>query len=276
MKQVVKLKTEFEKLKAVSATIQDVFEEIEKKLAALNKIYLNLVKTHINSSFLMGLDSFYFQNQLIIVNFDHLKNIFAIIENRMYGEYSKLYKMVQDYIRLELRDPRVMEKTNIKKAYPIYKDLEPQKKYEVTITYELQQNIVQNITELYQHLALKETELNNDAEQSDMGINIENIVNTQRYANSLVNERINLFIRYLDVFQTHHTKYFTRLLAQSQLTMTSVNEDVRLKSGRSTPAVEFADESDSVTANKNKQRPRILDSSLNENIIINAVEEQPA
>lgn len=259
MKKVGELKRDFETIKTISANTKDVFSEIEQKLAALNKIYLNLVKTHINSSFLMGLDSFHFQNQLIILNFDHLKNIFAIIENRMYGEYYKLYKMVQDYIRLELRDHRVMEKTNIKKAYPIYKDLEPQKNYDVSITYEIQQNIVQNITELYQHLALKETELNNDVEQSGMGINIENIVNSQRYANSLVNERINLFIRYLDVFQCHHTKYFTFLLNQSKLILNSVNEDVRLKSGKSTPAV--AEEEHMPVA-------FINDSSINENVII--------
>ena len=59
------------------------------------------------------LDSFYFQNSLLSKEYQHLKDYYSIIINRMYGEYYKLYKLMTEYIDKSHIDSQLNE--NLKK-----------------------------------------------------------------------------------------------------------------------------------------------------------------
>ena len=86
MKDIIELKDNFEKMKVLRQDISNIFENLEAKILILKKIYSDLVSTHSNN-FIFGLDSFHFQNKLIHADFKHLKNIFQMIDNRLYCEY---------------------------------------------------------------------------------------------------------------------------------------------------------------------------------------------
>lgn len=230
--EIKTIKNNFEYIKSLRSEITQILGEIETKLNALTKIYVSLIKTHKDIDFTFGLDSFFFQNKLIETDAENMNKVFNCINNQMYGEYYKLYRMLFDYINHNIKDSKLLEETT-KKSYPGYKDLEPLKNYDFALVVEIQTFILKIIQNLQDYLNSKQMELNNDSTQSLMGINIENIINYQHYSNALLQEKINMFCRYLDVFYKHHHKYFSRLLLKSKMMLGIVNEDINLKKGLS-------------------------------------------
>lgn len=225
------IKTNFNYIKELRSNINDIFVEVKEKLNALDKIYIELINSHKNVDYTFGIDSFYFQNKLIEIEYDNMKSIFNGITNRIYCEYYKLYKMIYTYIATELKETVLIEKLNQKKNYPVYKDLEHLKTYNFDLIIDIQRNIIETIEFLFNYLKNKESELRNVYTASEIGINIENLVNFQTYSNTLLNEKINMFCKYLNVFHKHHNKYFSRLLIKGKMMIGIVNEDIHLKKG---------------------------------------------
>ena len=242
------IKKNFNYIKELRSNINDIFLEVKDKLNALDKIYIELINSHKNVDYTFGIDSFYFQNKLIEIEYDNMKSIFNGITNRIYCEYYKLYKMIYTYISTELKDKVLIEKLNQKKNYPVYKDLEPLKTYNFDLIIDIQKNIIETIEFLFNYLKNKKSELINVYTTSEIGINIENLVNFQSYSNTLLNEKINIFCKYLNVFHKHHNKYFSRLLIKGKMMIGIVNEDIHLKKG-----------------NTNQLSKTIIKNSLNEN-----------
>ena len=55
----------------------------------LTNLYKDLVKTHVDKNYRLGIDSFHFQNKLMQMEYDNMKNISGFIDNRIYCEYYK-------------------------------------------------------------------------------------------------------------------------------------------------------------------------------------------
>jgi hypothetical protein len=75
------------------------------------------------------LDSFYFQSKLIDAEYELVEKIYKMIENRMYGEYYKLWLAMSQY-------------TDVKTKFPPYKDLEPTKQYDSKVTHTIREEII--------------------------------------------------------------------------------------------------------------------------------------
>jgi hypothetical protein len=45
----------------------------------------------------------------------------------------------------------------------------------------------------------------------------------------MLKERNSMFVRFLEVFNEHHKKYFTRLSAKSQMIIEMINDDIQIK-----------------------------------------------
>ena len=133
-------------------------------------MYQDLVKTHHDKNYMIGLDSFHFQNKLIQLEYDNMKNVFNFIDNRIYCEYYKLHRMLYDFIQKEIKEKTIVEKLFISyKKYPIYKDLEPTKVYDLNVTYEINSSINQIISELQIYTNLKKRELELEEKKNYFG-----------------------------------------------------------------------------------------------------------
>lgn len=221
-------------VKQIRLDINNIFIEIDAKLQSLTQIYEDLIKTHHDKNYTLGLDSFHFQNKLIQLEYDNMKNVFNFIDNRIYCEYYKLHRMLFEFINKEIKEKTFVDKLLILyKKYPIYKDLEPTKIYDFNITIEINNTIIHVLAELKTYLADKKSELGEKKKQSDMGINIQSILHEQAYHNVLLEERIHMFENYLTTFNNHHAKYFSRLTIKMKLMLGIVNEDFNLKKKKS-------------------------------------------
>lgn len=225
---------DFNTIKRLRTDLNNIFTEIDTKLNVLTHIYTDMVKTHVDKNYTLGLDSFHFQNKLIQMEYDNMKNVFNFIENRIYCEYYKLLKMLYDFINKEIKDKEIVDKLLIThKHYPPYKDLEPTKIYDFNITTEINNTINNIIKGLKSHLMGKKEELNEKKQHSKMGINIDNMIHEQQYNIIILEERINMFENYLNTFGSHHSKYFSRLTIKVKLMLGVVNEDFHLKNSKS-------------------------------------------
>ena len=225
---------DFNTIKQLRNDLNNIFTEIDMKINALTHIYTDMVKTHVDKNYTLGLDSFYFQNKLIQMEYDNMKTIYNFIDNRIYCEYYKLLKMLYEFINKEIKDKGAVEKILIThKHYPIYKDLEPSKIYDFNITTEINNTINNIIHELKILLNSKKEELDEKKKHSEMGINIDSIIHEQNYTIILLEERIHMFENYLNTFGNHHSKYFSRLTIKVKIMLGIVNEDFHLKQSKS-------------------------------------------
>ena len=224
----------FEIITTMRTEINRIVGEIDNKLKILNALHADLVKTHLDSNYRFGLDSFHFQNRLIQIENDNMKSLFCYIDNRIYCEYYKLYRIICDYISCGLNDKPFSDKLiALYKKFPIYKDLEPTKIYDFNITHEISSSINYFINELQIYINLKKQELTIEQAKANSGINIHNLINEHEYKISLLEEKTNMFIRYLNTFHIHHTKYLDRLMSKLRLINNIVNEDINLKQNSS-------------------------------------------
>ena len=226
--------TGFIKIKQLRNDLTTIFTEIDTKLNALTHIYTDMVKTHIDKNYTLGLDSFYFQNKLIQLEYDSMKTIFNFIDNRVYCDYYKLLKMLYEFINKEINDKGAVEKLLIMhKHYPVYKDLEPTKLYDFNITTEINNTITNIIIGLQHYTETKKEELTEKKKQSKMGLNIDSMIHEQQYTIIILEERIHMFENYLTTFGNHHSKYFSRLTIKVKIMLGVVNEDFHLKNSKS-------------------------------------------
>ena len=229
MKDTLDLKHSFENIKTLRSDILNIFNTIKAKSTTLNKVYEDMIKAHSKSEYMFGIDSFHFQNELIALDYDHMMNAFKKINNRMYCEYYQLYVLIRKYIESDITNDSLRSKILINKKFPVYKVLDIYRVYRFSLVVELHDYITNTIVELESYRIAKDSELAKDTQQSKQGINIGNLVNSYRYSNALLNEKIKMFVRHLKVFHQHHKQYLTHLTIKTKLIIGIINEDITIK-----------------------------------------------
>ena len=174
--RVSNLKTDFNTISLIRSKIIVVFENLKNKSDKLKNLYTDFIKQSNSQLFIFGLDSFHFQSKLIDLEYDDMKRIFLFVNNRMYCEYFKLYKLICSYVIENITDKKIIEiiKGN---TFPIYKDLEPFKEYKFEITMEIHENILVLLNSIISIINNRENELSIHRSKQLIGLNIDNFVN---------------------------------------------------------------------------------------------------
>lgn len=229
MSAIVAVKKKFDNMFILRQDICAIFDILKGKLSILQKIYLDLIKVHAHKSYVFGIDSFHFQNELIETDYTHMKSAFNSINNRIYCEYYNLYLLIVKYAKTELKEGKLIQSVNFNHKFPPYKHLQKNSVYDIAKIKDMHLAIAGCIVELESLLTAREADLRNDRQQSELGLNIDNLVYTEMFVNQMLRAKIEMFYRYLKVFNEHHIKYFTRLLIKAKLHMGIVNEDILIK-----------------------------------------------
>jgi len=222
----VKLKSDFNNIITIRNSVKNIFDILQIRINKLKIFYSEFIKDSKHDMFIFGLDSFHFQSKLIDIEYDDMKRLFLAINNRMYCEYFKLYKIITEYILKNITDKKV--KDNIKiNNYPVYKDLEPYKEYKFETIQDIHENILNFITILTSMLSNKENELLIHKTKQSIGLNIDNFITTFNYNINVIREKINMFVSYIEFFHKMHTKYLKRFSNKIQLMHTHIDSDIR-------------------------------------------------
>jgi hypothetical protein len=113
--------------------------------------------------------------------------------------------------------------------YPIYKDLEPFKEYNIEIVLDIHESILNLLSVLISTLNNKENELEIHKGKQNIGLNIDNFITTFSFNITVLREKIILFITYIEFFHKMHTKYLKRFNNKIQLMHTHIINDIKLE-----------------------------------------------
>jgi hypothetical protein len=223
------LKKNFGTIKDIRNKVTNIFQILEEHLKKLKQTYAEFVLNNKQNLFVFGLDSFQFQSKLIDIEYDDMKRMFLAINNRMYCEYYKLYKIVVEYVKEYITDKKTLELVKTLNTFPVYKDLEPYRQYNFELIQELHEHIILLLYGISDYIQNKENELQLHQKKQEIGLNINNFVTTFNFNIIMVKEKGMLFISYLDFFHTLHTKYLQRFSMKMNLIYSQVTHDIRFE-----------------------------------------------
>jgi hypothetical protein len=223
------LKRNFLTIKDIREKVINIFTILENYLLNLKKIYSEFVENNRQNLFVFGLDSFQFQSKLIDIEYEDMKRLFLAINNRMYCEYYKLYKIIAEYVKENINDKKTQDLIKITNIFPIYKDLEPYKQYNFEIIQDIHENIILLLYEINEFIINKQNELQTHKRKQDTGLNINNFVSTFNYNIIIIKEKGMLFISYIEFFHNLHTKYLQRFAMKMNLMYNQVSHDIRFE-----------------------------------------------
>jgi len=221
------LKTNFILLKNTRENIINLLQNLELRVSHLKQIYNELIQENYDSN-ISTLDTFYFQTKLIKIELENNNRLFNIIDNRIYGNYYKLYKSITKYIFTHYKDHKIIKLCN-EKSYPIYNDLDNLISYDFNCTIEIYENILNIIEQLHEDLSKKSQYLKIEQCKKNRGLNIDNLLNNLKYNNSVLSEQIILFENYSNVYNTFHLKYLSRFNIKVKLFYGQVTSDINLE-----------------------------------------------
>jgi len=224
--RVAQLKNDFNNISSIRSTVKNIFDTLKQRIEKLKSLYSDFIQHNDNQLFVFGLDSFRFQSKLIDLEYEDMMRLFLAINNRMYCEYFKLYKIIISYIHENISDKKITEVIKVNN-FPIYKDLEPFKEYKFETVLELHENILILLGSIMNNIENKENELSVYQKKRRIGLNIDNFVTSFNYDIIMMKEKVGVFLTYMEFFHILHTKYLKRFSNKIQLMYTHITNDIK-------------------------------------------------
>jgi len=224
-----KVKHNFGKIKDIRVAVANIFNTLEVKITKLKSTTNDFIKNNHETLFVFGLDSFMFQSKMIDYEYSDMQKYFLALNNRMYCEYYKLYKLVLEYIEQNsgISQNKTFEMIKANSKFPVYKDLEPYKQYSFETIEEVHKTIISLLNIINDYIVLKDAELENFKMKQYSGFNINNFVNTFDFNIVIIKQKLSLFMSYLEFFHNIHTKHFKRFSKKMKLMDDYINDDIQ-------------------------------------------------
>ena len=219
------LTQKFQEVLLMNSEIIKKRDAIQEKVVELKATYTDLVKHHSKKIFLFCLDTFYFQYKTLTLEMEHIGRSIALINNRMYGDYYKLYSIML----AQMTDPTMMDMTQFTsqfKKYAPYKELDPFQEYPIADTIQLHSDILEMIKVLYKQFTKKDDHAHHYHNTIQARTSITNFLHTLAYENSLLREQIALYVNYLEFFHSTQHTFLSKLFCKMDGFKREIEEDI--------------------------------------------------
>ena len=220
----------FKKINEIMIDIQKVFFEINEKIKNIDKIYHNLINDNKDSKeklSLYGLDTLYFQSKLFKSQYENCDHIYKMLNNRIYGDYFKLYKIIiNSCISFNIDDPTFLSFINSNHNIVIYKDLDQKKIYNTKELFNIYELINQLITFLSEYIKSKEIIDIKHKNLIKNGFKINSLAYSYNQKIHLLKSELELYLNYLDFYNHMHLKYFNKLNSDTNDLLNNVNNEI--------------------------------------------------
>lgn len=224
--QIEKLKNDFDNIITLKKEIFKVKLTVADRLSQLKIQYNELIKTNSKKIFLFCLDSFYFQYKTFAMEMEHIDRARAMMNNRMYCDYYKLYNIIIGHIKDSKTDVDIVDIDA--KTYPSYKDLEPFQEYRLEDIKEIHTAILLIINRLFNQAIGKYDTIEHYNENHKIGFSISNFLNTLEYENRLLKEQITLYMNYVSFFHISQKRQLNRLFLRMNEFYREVDENINI------------------------------------------------
>lgn len=210
--KIDKLKRNFKSIISMKDQVHNLKTEIQQELNSLKKIYTELSNKNKKKVFLFCLDSFFFQFKTFMMEMENIDKMRIMLNNRMYCDYFKLYGLIANYIKENVKDLEINDDEI--KTFPPYKDLEPFLEYKMENLKDLHENTLFLINKLHDKVVSRNDDIDDYNLNHKIGFTISNFLNTLEYENTILKEQISLYINYTAFFQISQKKQLSRLLSK--------------------------------------------------------------
>jgi hypothetical protein len=242
MINLLTLKNNFNDIKNLRQSSINLMKSLAEKIDILKIIYDELLNNNLDETE-TGLDSFHFQTKLIILELQNNQQMFKIIDNRIYGDYYKLFKILINYLSENIKNKNLVSQFE-NKDYKVYKDLNSLQDYEFSSTTEIYNDIVQIIDILHTELTEREHKLAMQKIKQESGLNIHTLTSKVNYNNNYLKNHIILFSDNIETFNSFHKRYLIRFLLKTKLFYGQINTDIKLEESRNSLDYKLEDNED--------------------------------
>lgn len=221
--QISKLKDDFNEILALSENITNIRNYFEDITLQIRKIYETLSNKHSqNSSYALGLETFYFQKKIIDLEIINITQIILILNNHLYCDYYKLYNLI-------LNEISFLREKEQKNKYPKYNLLNPLIQYKTEKIIQLHNNIIVFFNELWTCIESKNKTLVEYNKLYANGISINNIIHTMNYEKNILLEKLFLYINFMNYFHNSQKTIILKLKSNIENFQSEFLEDIKIK-----------------------------------------------
>ena len=228
--RIALLKTEYSEILFLKQENSQLFDKSKDKIRKLQEWYNNYIDENNNHLFIFGLDAFHYQGKIIDVEYDDMKRLYHSITNRIYCEYYKLYQIIVKYIEEVVQDKKVIDVVNSNSNFPKYHDLEPYKQYGTETITQLHDVIMLLFASVKNVIDKKHEELNIHRAKNKIGINIDNFIQAFHFEIMIMEQKLMLFISYMEFFHKMNIKYLKRFTGKMNRFSSQIEHDIRIDS----------------------------------------------
>jgi hypothetical protein len=225
------IKNDFIVIRDIKNDVENILSYIQNKIDTLQILYNDYLK-QINDSdnYRISLDTFKFQTKLITIEHDNYTKILKIFINRMYGDYYKLYKKLNNFIN---ENQTINLRTRPIDDYPKYKDLEILNDYSFDLIEEIFSESLNILSEL-NNICLKENHYIKEIEKKqNNGLNINSLVNEKIYSTIILEQKIKFYNETIKGYLDFQHKFLKRLSLKLKLIYTQISNDINLETSLS-------------------------------------------
>jgi len=154
---------------------------------------------------------------------ENLTKFIVLINNRMYGDYYKLYNIIM--MQNKEKNIQIPTSPDIKKM-PVYKDLEPFHEYKIDDIKEIHKIILQIIDDLHLFYEQSEKKIHDYTDNTNVGISITNFLTTLEYENTMLREQMGLYINYIHFFHSSQENYLAKLYTKMDMFHREIEDDI--------------------------------------------------
>ena len=201
-----KLKNSFKNIISIIREIGNMKNSVASKLGELKRLHGEMIRDNNKQIFLFCLDSFYYQYKIFSMEFEHIKKLRALLNNRMYCDYYKLHNMIVKFCKERLHDDSLSIR-----SFPVYKDLEPFQEYCIEDISALHESILNLLNSLYLETVHKENSILHYNDHHKVGFSISNFLNTLTHENRILQDQITLYVNYISFFHISQQKQLKRV-----------------------------------------------------------------
>jgi len=217
------LKLAFKQIIDIDTDLFAKQKTIDHELEKLKQTHNALIKENNKKIFIFCLDSFYFQYRILHQEMEDLSRFIIILNNKMYGEYYKLYNIIV----AQLNERNILLQTiSQHKKYPVYKDLEQLKEYSIADISEIHDTILNIINELYIFYSTKQQTVKDYSHTNNINMSITNFIHTLEYENTLIREQLYLYVSYIEFFHSTQRRYLEKLSKRMANFQKDVSENI--------------------------------------------------
>ena len=208
--------------------IESFFAHIEHKLKVLKSEQVVLHKNNTATLHTFCLDSLNFQMRIFKTYNDNYKKIYQTLNNQIYRDYYKLFKLMAKYILQHINEKKIIMLIE-NDTYPVYKDLEVYMEYDFNIIKNIHENIVNIITGLSEYCNQNKNTVKEQKNLIERGYDIENLMKSHIFSTAIIESHITLYKEYLELFKQNKEKYLNELYTKVYnlyYEMPPVNENI--------------------------------------------------